>query len=121
MYFIKKDIELTALAKYGFKKGCEYPEHHECIDNEPEYEDYWLFAMNPDDPSRIYFVEDCYPQPVWSIHITARRGVLLDFTPQFTYHVDSDDVEHAFTVIYRMIKDDIIECPNDILADWKVM
>ena len=44
MYYIKKDINLKLLEKYGFKIGREIYDNERCICNNFERDDYWLIS-----------------------------------------------------------------------------
>lgn len=108
MYFIKDNIDLRSLEKYGFKIGREIPDNERCIDNDYERDDYWLISMNPDEPDEIHYADDDYDQPIWCVHIQSNRRVWIDCTPSCTYHIDNMDMEQMFYVLKRMIEDGII-------------
>lgn len=109
MYKIKKNIELKSLEKYGFKIGREFPDNERCITNDYERDDYWLIPMNPDEPDKIFYADEDYDQPIWSIHIQNNRRVWIECVPSYTYHIDNMDMETMFYVLKCMIEDEIIE------------
>ena len=106
MYFIKDNVELKALEKYGFKIGREIPDNENCICNDFERDDYWLIPVNPDEPNEVYYADD--ELPIWSVHIQSNRRVWIDCVPASTYHIDNMDMEEMFYVLMCMIKDGII-------------
>ncbi len=109
MYYIKKDINLKSLEKYGFKIGREIHDNERCICNNFERDDYWLISMNPDEPEKILYSYDAFNQPVWSVHVQSNRSIWIDCTPSCTYHIDNDEMEKMFYVLKCMIEDGIIE------------
>lgn len=106
MYFIKDNIDLTTLEKYGFKIGRNIPDNERCICNDSDRDDYWLIPMNPDEPDEIYYGEE--DDPIWSIHIQKHRRMWIDCVPSGTYHIDNMDMNEMFYVLKCMIEDDII-------------
>lgn len=108
MYFIKDDIDLTCLEKYGFKIGKEIPDNDRCICNDFERNDYWLISMYPDEPDEIYYADDEFDQPIWSIHVQNNRRLIIDCVPSYTYHIDNMDMDRMFYVLKCMIEDGII-------------
>ena len=108
MYFIKDNINLKSLEKYGFKIGRDIVDNERCICNDSERDDYWLIPMNPDEPNEIFYADDGFDQPIWSIHILSNRTVWIDCVPSCTYHIDNMDMEKMFYVLKCMIEDGII-------------
>ena len=116
MYFIKDNVELKTLEKYGFKIGREIVDNKRCICNDFERDDYWLIPMNPDEPDEIYYADDDYDQPIWSIHVqnngvrdSIKRRLYIDCVPSCTYHISNMTMDKMFYVLKRMIEDGIIE------------
>lgn len=109
MYYIKKDVDLKSLEKYGFKIGREIPDNERWICNDYERDDYWLIPMIPGEPEKVFYSDDAFDQPIWSIHIQSNRDVWIDCTPSGTYHIDNYDMEEMFYALRCMIKDGIIE------------
>ena len=109
MYLIKKDVDLKQLEKYGFKVGHDIPDNDRCICNDYEKDDYWLIPVNPDDPNEIYYANDEYDQPIWSIHVQSTRRLWIDCVPSCTYHISNCDMDQMFYVLKLMIEDGIIE------------
>lgn len=105
------------LRKYGFKKGSEYTDYEEFICNDYEYEDFWLFSMNPDDSDKVQFTDEDCTMPVWSIHIMDTGKLWIDCIPNCTYHISSPDMEQMLYTLYKLIKNDII---IDTLEDKKL-
>lgn len=46
MYYIKNNVDLNTLRKYGFKIGREIPNNERCICNDSDRDDYWLISMD---------------------------------------------------------------------------
>ena len=109
MYYIKKDVDLKLLEKYGFKIGREIPDNKRFICNDQERDDYWLIPMIPGEPEKVFYSDVAFDQPIWSIHIQRNRDVFIDCTPSGTYHIDNYDIEEMFYALRCMIKDGIIE------------
>lgn len=108
MYYIKNDVNLESLRNYGFKIGREIPDNERCICNDYERDDYWLIPMDPDNPEEVYYANDEFDQPIWSVHIQDSRRIWIECVPSCTYHIDNCDMEHMFYVLKRMIEDGII-------------
>ena len=108
MYFIKDNVDLKSLEKYGFKIGREIPDNERCICNDYERDDYWLIAMNPDEPDEVYYADDKFDQPIWSIHIQRNRRMWIECVPCCTYHIDNMDMDKMFFVLKCMIEDGLI-------------
>ena len=108
MYFIKDDINLKSLEKYGFKIGRDITDNERCICNDSERDDYWLIPMDPDEPNEVFYADDEYDQPIWSIHIQSNRRVWIDCVPSCTYHIDNMDMEQMFYVLKCMIEEGVI-------------
>ena len=109
MYFIKKNVDLKSLEKYGFKIGREIPDNERCICNDFERDDYWLIPMNPDEPDEIYYADDDFDQPIWSVHIQSHRRIWIECVPSGTYHIDNMDMEEMFYALKCMIEDGIVD------------
>ena len=118
MYFIKNNVDLKTLEKYGFKIGREIPDNERCICNDYDRDDYWLIPVDPDYPDKIYYADEEFDQPIWSIHvqyIDARytecpyHRLIIDCVPASTYHISNMDMEQMFYALYLMIKDGVIE------------
>ena len=114
MYFIKDCVDLNDFQQYGFKIGRHIPDSERCIDNDYEMDDYWLIPMNPDNPDEVYYADDEFDQPIWSIHIQNNRRVFIDCVPSCTYHIDNMDMEQMFYVLKHMIDDGIITDSLDV-------
>ena len=108
MYFIKDNVNLKSLEKYGFKIGRDIADNERCICNDIERDDYWLIPMDPDEPNEVFYADDEYDQPIWSVHIQNNRRVWIDCVPSCTYHIDNMDMEQMFYVLKCMIEDGII-------------
>lgn len=108
MYNIKKLVDLKTLNKYGFKLGKEYPNYEKCICNDSECEDYWLIPFNSDEPNEIFYADDDFSQPIWSIHVQFNRRLWIECVPSCTYHISNADMEQMFYVLKQMIEDGII-------------
>lgn len=109
MYKIKENIDLKSLEKYGFKIGREIPDNGRCICNDYERDNYWLIPTSPDNPNEIYYADDDFDQPIWSVHIRNNRRVWIDCVPSCTYHIDNMDMETMFYTLKCMIDDGVIE------------
>lgn len=109
MYFIKENVDLKSLEKYGFKIGREIPDNERCICNDFERDDYWLISMNPDKPDEVYYADDDFDQPIWSVHIQSHRRIWIECVPPGTYHIDNMDMEEMFYALKCMIEDGIID------------
>jgi hypothetical protein len=109
MYYIKENVELINLEKYGFKIGHEIPDNERCICGEDERNDYWLIPMNPDMPEEVFYADDDFDQPIWSVHIQNTRRVWIECVPSCTYHIDNMDMDRMFYVLKCMIEDGLIE------------
>ena len=108
MYYIKEKVDLKSLEKYGFKIGREIPTNERCICNDYERDDYWLIPMNPDYPDEVFYADDEFNQPIWSIHIQKTRRLWIDCVPSCTYHIDNMDMDQMFYILKCMIEDGII-------------
>lgn len=109
MYFIDKDVDLRRLERYGFKIGRDITDNERCICNDYERDDYWLIPTDPDDPDKIYYADEKFNQPIWSIHVhSSDRIVYIDCVPASTYHIDNMDMEEMFYWLKCMIEDGII-------------
>lgn len=108
MYFIKDNVDLKSLEKYGFKIGREISDNERCICNDYDRDDYWLIPMDSDEPEKVHYADDEFDQPIWSIHIQPNRRMWIDCVPSCTYHIDNMDMEEMFFVLMRMIEDGII-------------
>lgn len=109
MYFIKNNVDLKSLEKYGFKIGREIPDNERCICNDCDRNDYWLIPMNPDFPDEIYYADEEFDQPIWSVHVQSHRRLYIDCVPASTYHISNMDMDKMFYTIKCMIEDGIIE------------
>ena len=109
MYVIKENVDLRTLEKYGFKIGREIPDNERCICNDRDRDDYWLIPMNPDKPEKVFYADECFNLPIWSIHVLKTRTVWIDCVPYFTYHIDSWDMEKMFYTLKLMIEDGLIK------------
>ena len=109
MYFIDKDVDLKRLERYGFKIGRDIPDNERCIDNDYDRDDYWLIPTDPDNPDKIYYADEEFDQPIWSIHVrSSDRIVFIDCVPASTYHIGNMDMEEMFYWLKCMIEDGII-------------
>lgn len=117
MYRLDTNVTPKELTKYGFKIGREWTDNERFICNDYERDDFWLVPMNPDFPEEIYYADEEFDQPIWSIHvqyIDARYAecpyyrLIIDCVPASTYHISNMDMEQMFYVLYLMIKDGII-------------
>ena len=108
MYLIRDNVDLKILEKYGFKIGREIPDNERCICNDYERDDYWLIAMNPDEPEEVFYADDAFDQPIWSIHIQNNRRLWIECVPSCTYHIDNLDMDKMFFVLKCMIEDGLI-------------
>lgn len=106
MYYIKNNVDLNTLRKYGFKIGREIPNNERCICNDSDRDDYWLISMDEDE---IWYADYKFCIPAWSIHIQHTRRVWIDCAPCSTYHIDNMDMEQMFYVLKCMIEDGIID------------
>jgi hypothetical protein len=109
MYYIKENINLESLRNYGFKIGYEIPDNERCICNDSERCDYWLIPMNPDEPEEIFYADDAFDQPIWSVHIQSTRRIWIECVPSCTYHIDNMDMDFMFYTLKRMIEDGLVE------------
>lgn len=109
MYKIKESVDLKSLEKYGFKIGREIPDNERCICNDYQRNDYWLIPVDPDEPTKIYYADEEFDQPIWEIWIRNDRIMIIDCTPASTYHIGNMDMEQMFYVLKCMIEDGIIE------------
>lgn len=108
MYFIKENVDLKSLEKYGFKIGKDMSDNERWIFNDFERSDYWLTSMCSDEPERVCYA-DGDDHPMWSIHIQSHRRVWIDCVPPYTFHIDNMDMDKMFYVLKCMIEDGIIE------------
>lgn len=111
MYKLKDGIDRDIVRRYGFRKGKEYPEYQEVICNKPEYEDYWLLPLDPDEEEEKLCRDD--NQTLWSIHIQSSGRIWIDGVPFSTYHIDNSDMELAFYTLRSMILDGLIDDDMD--------
>lgn len=109
MYKIKENVDLKALEKYGFKIGREIPDNERCICNDRDRDDYWLIPMDPDEPEEVFYAEEGFSQPIWSVHVFSSRMVWIDCVPSCTYHINNWDMEKMFYTLKLMIEDGLIE------------
>jgi hypothetical protein len=109
VYYIKDNVNLESLRNYGFKIGREISDNERCICNDPERDDYWLIPMEPDNPSKVFYADADFDQPIWSIHVKSTRKLWIDCVPSCTYHIDNMDMEYIFYTLKRMIEDGLIE------------
>ena len=106
MYNVKEKIDLT---KYGFAKAKNLPDHERWCCNKSDLEDYWLIAMNLDEPEEVDYADEDFDQPTWSIHIQNTGRMWIECVPSCTYHIDNSDMEKMFYVLKLMIEDGVIE------------
>lgn len=110
MYKIKENVNLKSLEKYGFKIGRNIPDNERCICNDYERDDYWLIPVYPDEPDKVFYADEEFDQPIWSVHVHSEsRRMYIDCVPSCTYHIDNMDMEEMFYVLKCMIEDSIIE------------
>lgn len=116
MYRLNKTVKLEELQKYGFKIGRDWTDNERFICNDHERDDFWLVPLNPDYPDEIYYADEDFDQPIWSIHVQPMDKATLhsyyrlyiDCVPSCTYHISNMDMEQMFHALYCMVKDGII-------------
>ena len=113
MLRIKSHFPLELLRKYGFKLGREWPKYRNYISN-VDYDDFFFFPMDPDEPEDIYLTE-C-GLPLWKVHVIpegwpawAPGTLLIDCVPDATYHIGSMEMEQLLSVLFHMIQAGVIE------------
>ena len=107
MLYIKEDINIKELRKYGFKMGREWPDYKWIIRNEYMYDWYYLFPLYEDEDKET-ILED-YGEPLWKIEINPKQKVLyIEGVPMSTYHIDNLDMEQCFSTLYQMIIDGVV-------------
>ena len=115
MYVLSKGVEPKDLRDYGFKPAHELPEWENWLDNEYWKYNMYLISQDPDDPSKPCYADEDDNLLLWEIHVMPIDSTYtswklwIDMTPCFTYHIDNMDTEKMFYILYRMIKDGVIE------------
>lgn len=115
MYKVKENIDLSTLEKYGFKKGKDLPEYNDWICNSPEYEDYHLIPMNPDEPEHPFYSDEGNGLLIWSIHVQPSRRLWIQCVPSCTYEITNMDMDEMFYRLKQMIEDGILEDDYEII------
>lgn len=109
MYYIKEHVDLNVLEKYGFKLGRDIPDNERCLCNPSDYETYWLIPMHPDRPDEVFYADEDFDQPIWSVQVQETRRLWIECVPSGTYHIDNCDMDKMFYALKCMIEDGIIE------------
>lgn len=106
MYYIKDNVDLKWLEKYGFKLGRELPDNEKWIDNNSEKDDYWIVSMSYNHDRILY--GDCnFYLPFWTMHVQKDRRLWVECVPA-TCHITNDNLEEMFYTLKCMIDAGII-------------
>jgi hypothetical protein len=112
MLKIKDGIDLKKLEEYGFNIGEKFIDNGErCICNESEYNDYWKFSMDEDEPEKVLYADDEFDQAIVSIHVQSSMGnrLYIECTPSCSYHIEGFELNIVTDTLYQMILDGIVE------------
>lgn len=112
---LKSGVDPEVLRQFGFKTGKEWADRGErCLEGIGyEYQHNWYhkFAMNPDDPEKIYYADEDYDQPL--VEITFRTGdfndLYIECVPSGTYHIGGSDLDIIGDTLYDLFNAGIIE------------
>ena len=110
---LKDGVDVESLRKYGFKTGKEWAAQGErCFLPEVgmsyQYEWFHVFAMDEEEPEKIAYTSDEFSIPRMQLYVRDRH-VCCSCSVEGTYHIDNDDMEPLFTVLFDMITDGILE------------
>lgn len=110
---LKDGVDVESLRKYGFKTGKEWAAQGErCFLPEVgmsyQYEWFHVFAMDEEEQEKIAYTSDEFSIPRMQLYVRDRH-VCCSCSVEGTYHIDNDDMEPLFTVLFDMITDGILE------------
>lgn len=110
---LKDGVDVESLRKYGFKTGKEWAAQGErCFLPEVgmsyQYEWFHVFAMDEEEPEKIAYTSDEFSIPRMQLYVRDLH-VCCSCSVEGTYHIDNDDMEPLFTVLFNMITDGILE------------
>lgn len=112
---LKRGVDPEVLRQFGFKTGKEWADRDErCLEGigyEYQHEWYHKFAMNPDDPEKIYYADEDYDQPLVQIMFRTGDGndLYIECVPRCTYHIGGRDLDIIGDTLYDLVKAGIIE------------
>lgn len=111
MLKLKDDVNPVILEKYGFELGQTFVDKGEtCICNEVEYQDYWKFSMNEDEPGRVMYANEEFDQAMVSIHVQSsmENRLWIECVPSSSYHIEGWDLNLITDTLFELIKDGIV-------------
>ena len=117
MLKIKKEVDLNVLKKYGFELGINFVNRGEtCICNKSDYQDYWKFSMQEDEPEKVLYADEEFDQAAVSIHIQSdfENRLWIECVPSSSYHIEGWDLDIISDTLLAMANDGIIEVVKDI-------
>ena len=101
------------LYTYGFKRAYELPEYENWCDNSYWYDDMYLIPLDPDCSDRPYYADEDNELLLWEVHCMLRPDgnyyLWIEMVPSATYHIDNQDCEKMFAVLYKLINNKVIE------------
>ena len=109
MYKLTQGLTPDALRHYGFKRAHELPEYDNWCDNSYWYDDMYLIPLDPDCPDSPYYADEDNELLLWKVHCMSDCRLWIDMVPSATYHIDNQDCEKMFAVLFKLISDKIIE------------
>lgn len=111
MLRLKDGVDPKVLEKYGFELGQKFVDRGEtCICNEMDYQDYWKFAMDEDEPRKVMYADEEFDQAMVSIHIQSTLGnrLWIECVPSSSYHIEGWDLNLITDTLFELIKDGIV-------------
>lgn len=116
MLKLKDGLDPKVLEKYGFQLGQKFIDKGErCIFNESEYQEYWKFAMDEDEPDKVLYADEGFDQAMVSIHVQSNfeNRLWIECVPSSSYHIEGWDLNLITDTLYKMIVDGILEIIKD--------
>lgn len=112
MLRIKDNVDLRLLTDYRFELGYKFVDRGEkCICNSSDYNDYWKFSMEEDEPTKLLYANEEYEQAMVSIHIQSdmKNRVWIECVPSSSYHIEGWELDIVTDTILAMANDGILE------------
>lgn len=116
MLKLKDGIDPKVLEKYGFELGQKFIDKGErCICNKSEYQDYWKFSMDEDEPGQVLYADVDFDQPMTSIHVQSccENRLWIECVPSCTYHIGGWNLNMITDTLHQMITDGILEVKEE--------
>lgn len=106
---LKDSVSLEQLREYGFKPGKEWLGHERLICNNWQYDSYYYFKTEYENPNSVLKSEET-EHPLVSMEVDKEhRTIYIEAEPDCTYNVTSIDIAEVLNIIALMVKDGLIE------------